>query len=405
MFFFQLFILLVSIILLSFSISGNGLIITRNLKRNFFLDFFFGLIVISLIITTVHFFFKINLIISSVIFLLGLILFFKNINLNFLKCLEKKIIIYPIIVLLLLPMLVSQKYHEDFGYYHLPYVLAFLENKIVFGFANIDKPYVFNSIWLNLNSIFFFKNNNFSFFTLPSFLLFIFFIFFSINKLSKKKEFKSSDYYLIITLFYFIIKFTRISEFGVDLPAIIFSILSIYYFIKFFEVDKISEKKIIFYYNLAFSIFSVLIKFSTGPIVFLTIYLFVKNFKELKSYIFGYRFLIIYFFIIIFLIQQFIYTGCLFFPSSLTCLNVSWFNVDYIHLSKQLELINKSYSIAKDIYQPQEYLENFNWFSFWLKRNYVEISEHLMTILLPSLIFIFFLKKKERVGFLFKEKK
>ena len=243
MFFFQLFIFLVSIILLSFSISGNGLIITKNLKRNFFLDFFFGLIVISLIITTVHFFFKINLIISSVIFLLGLILFFKNINLNFLKYIKKKIIIYPIIVLLLLPMLVSQKYHEDFGYYHLPYVLAFLENKIVFGFANIDKPYVFNSIWLNLNSIFFFKNNNFNFLTLPSFLLFIFFIFFSISKLLKKKELKSSDYYLIVTLFYFIIKFTRVSEFGVDLPAIIFSILSIYYFIKFFEVDKISEKK------------------------------------------------------------------------------------------------------------------------------------------------------------------
>ncbi len=178
MFFFQLFILLVSIILISFSISGNGLIITRNLKRNFFLDFFFGLIVISLIITTVHFFFKINIIISSVIFLLGLILFLKNINLNFLKYLEKKMIIYPIIFLLLLPMLVSQKYHEDFGYYHLPYVLAFLENKIVFGFANIDKPYVFNSIWLNLNSIFFFKNNNFNFLTLPSFLLFIFFYFF-----------------------------------------------------------------------------------------------------------------------------------------------------------------------------------------------------------------------------------
>ena len=46
-----------------------------------------------------------------------------------------------------------------------------------------------------------------------------------INKLLKKKEFKSSDYYLIITLFYFIIKFTRVSEFGIDLPAIIFSIL------------------------------------------------------------------------------------------------------------------------------------------------------------------------------------
>ncbi len=405
MFFFQLLILLVSIILLSFSISGNGLIITKNLKRNFFLDFFFGLIITSFVITIIHFFFKINLLISCIIFSVGFILFFKNINFNFFKYLEKKNFVYLIILLSLLPMLISQKYHEDFGYYHLPYALALLEEKIVFGFANIDKSFVYNSIWLNLNSIFFLKNNNFNFLTIPGFMLFIFFIFFSINKLLKKKEIKSSDYYLLVTLFYFILKFTRISEFGVDLPAIIFSILSIYYFIKFFEVDKISEKKIIFYYNLAFSIFSILIKFSTLPIIFLTIYLFFKNFKEFKFYIFSYRFLIIYFLSIIFLVQQFIYTGCLFFPSGLTCFDVSWFNIDYIHLSKQLELTNKSYSIAKDVYQPQEYLNNFNWFSYWLKRNYIEIGEHLITILLPSIVFIFFLKKKTNDSFFIKEKK
>ena len=54
-------------------------------------------------------------------------------------------------------MYLSQKYHEDFGYYHLPYALAFLEEKIIFGFANINPSYVYNSIWLNLNSIFFSK--------------------------------------------------------------------------------------------------------------------------------------------------------------------------------------------------------------------------------------------------------
>ena len=53
-------------------------------------------------------------------------------------------------------MYLSQKYHEDFGYYHLPYALAFLEEKIIFGFANDKSAYVYNSIWLNLISIFFF---------------------------------------------------------------------------------------------------------------------------------------------------------------------------------------------------------------------------------------------------------
>ena len=65
-----------------------------------------------------------------------------------------------------------------------------------------------------------------------------------------------------------------------------------------------------------------------------------------------------------FLIQQFFYTGCLFFPTNLTCFSVSWFNPDHLKISKELELINKSYSSAREIYSPEEYLENFTWFYF-----------------------------------------
>ena len=200
----------------------------------------------------------------------------------------------------------------------------------------------------------------------------------------------------MIVLFYFILKFTRISEFGIDTPAIIFSILGIYYFLKYFDTNEISEKKTIFFYNLAFSIFSILIKLSTAPIIILTIYLYFKNFKDIKFYIFNYRFLFIYFLFIVFFIQQFIYTGCLFFPTSLTCFDVSWFDEGTTTLQKKLELINKSYVTAKDIYHPDEYLKNFNWFPHWLDRNYVEISEHLLTMLVPTLIFLFFLKKNEK---------
>ena len=83
-----------------------------------------------------------------------------------------------------------------------------------------------------------------------------------------------------------------------------------------------------------------------------------------------------------------------FFPTNLTCLNVSWFNQDYLKLSQKLELINKSYNLARDIYTPEEYLKNFNWIYFWFKRNFVEILEHFLTIIFPSMLFLFFLKKK-----------
>ena len=309
------------------------------------------------------------------------------------------------IILLLIPIYLSQKYHEDFGYYHLPYAIGLIEEKIIFGFANIDKPYVYNSIWLNLYSIFFLSDKNFNFLTLPSFLLFLNFITFSVGQVISKNKVENSDYFLIITLFYFILKFTRISEFGFDLPAIIFSILSIYYFIKFSEANLFEEKKEYFFLNSAFAVFSILIKLSTLPLILLPTYLFFKNFKNLNPYVFNLKFCFIYVFVIIFLIQQFTYSGCLFFPTNFTCLNVSWFNEENLKLSNELQLVNKSYfHVAKEIYSPDEYLKNFNWLIFWLKRNFVEITEHLLTIVFPIILFFIFLKKKKKSSFLFKEK-
>ena len=393
-----------SIIIVSVSIAGFGSFFSTKPKSNFFLEIFLGFIIISLIITIIHFFFKINLLIAFLIFSFGLLIFFIKKKLSFLKIFKIERIYYLIIILLLIPIFISQKYHEDFGYYHLPYALSFIEEKIIFGFANIDKPYVYNSIWLNLYSIFFLNDKNFDFLTLPSFLLFLSFILFSFNQLFLNNEKKSSDYFLLITLFYFILKFTRISEFGVDLPAVIFSILTIYFFLRFSETNLKDERGEYFFLITIFSIFSILIKLSTIPIIFLTTYIYLKYFRDLKFYIFKLKFFFIYFLSITFFIQQFIYTGCFLFPNDFTCLNVSWFNRDNIDLSRELELTNKSYSIAKDYFTPEEYLKNFNWFSFWLKRSIIEISEHLLTIILPIILFLYFHKNKIDQNYVLKDK-
>ena len=401
---FELLLFLVSIIVIFLSLKGYGSLLSSNEDKNLFLDVFLGFIPVSLIVTLIHFFSKIDSIISILILTFGLILVYKNSYLNYSALFKKKNLTYLLVILFFLPMYISQKYHEDFGYYHLPYALALIEEKIIFGFANIDTPFVYNSLWLNLKPLFFLDNKNFNFLTLPSFLLFISFILFSINEVLNKKYIQNSDYFLVVVIFYFILKFTRISEFGVDFPAIIFSILAIYYFIKFSETKEISKKISFFYFNFIFSVFSILIKLSTAPILFLTIYMYFFNFKNLKFIIFKIKFLVIYILIFVFFTQQFIYTGCFLFPTNYSCLNVSWFNIDQLSLSKQLELTNKSYSVDRDIYSPEEYLNNFNWFSFWIKRNSLEIFEHLMTIILPILIFISFLKKEKKKIFFFQKK-
>ena len=395
MIFFQILIFILGITFLSLSISGYGRLINLDIKKDFFLSIFLGFILISLIVTIIHFFFKINFFISILIFTLGIIFFFYQRKISLLSLIKIDNIYYFIIILLLIPIFLSQKYHEDFGYYHLPYAIGFIEEKIIFGFANIDQSYVYNSIWLNLYSIFFLGDKNFNFLTLPSFMVYICFILFSFHQLINKVEKFNSDYFLLITLFYFILKFTRISEFGVDLPSSIFSILAIYYFIKFSEKDIQKERNGYFFLTFFFSIFAILIKLSSVPIIILPIFLYLKYLKDLHLEIFKFKFLLIYFLFITFFFQQFIFTGCVIFPSNLTCFNVSWFSENHINLSNKLELINKSYSsVGKDNFTPDEYLRNFNWLNYWLQRNSIEIIEHILTIISPVILFIFFQKKK-----------
>ena len=405
MIFLQILIFIVSIVLLSLSVSGYGRLTRLNINNNFFLDIFLGFIIISFIITFIHFFFKINILISFFLFFSGILIFFYKKKLSSFRLFKTENIYYCFIFFLLLPIFLSQKYHEDFGYYHLPYAISFIEEKIIFGFANVDKPYVYNSIWLNLYSIFFLTGKNFNFLTLPSFLFFLSFVLFSTHQLLSKNEKLTSDYFLLITLFYLILKFTRISEFGVDLPAVIFSIIAIYYFLRFSETNLKIEKREYFFLISIFSFFSTLIKLSTIPILLLPIFLYSKYFQNLKLEIFRLKFFFIYIVLIIFFVQQFIYTGCLFFPNNLTCLNVSWLNRDNINLSYELELVNKGYfNLAKDFLTPEDYLKNFNWLSFWFKRNLIEISEHILTIILPIILFLFVQKKKIDRKFVFEDK-
>jgi|TARA_B110000114_G_scaffold35680_1_gene37080 hypothetical protein len=384
------------------SISGLGKFFINRINRNFFESFFCGFIVISFLLSFLHFFIKIDFYISLPIFLFGFILALKNFKFSTVS-INKKYIAYLLIFLILIPMYISQKYHEDFGYYHLPYILNFVNEKIIFGLANSNKAFVHNSIWLNILPFFYIKGN-YNLVTLPTFLIYFGFIIFSINQIIKQKENKISCFFLIVTSFYLILKFTRISEFGNDIPAVIFSALSIFNFFRFLEEEDTDKKKNYFFNNFIFASFAILIKFSSIPIILITIYLFFKNYKFLINDIFKIDYIFVYSLCLIFFIQQFIYTGCFIFPSKLTCMDVSWFDKNYLNAGRRLSLINKSYASARGILTPEEFLRNFNWIPFWFNRSYIGISEHLATMIIPLIIFLSILKKNtDQIIFKFKE--
>jgi len=385
-------------ILLVISISGLGRLITHKLITCNLINVFFGFIVLGITSTFVHFFFKITITGNIIIFLIGIFLFIISNKKKFFKNIKKNNFYYFFILFFLLPIIISQKYHEDFGYYHLPYAISFLEEKIIFGFANVNYAYIYNSIWLNISSLFFLSYDNFNFLTFHSFILYSIFIIFLCKDILEEKKHTLSNIFSTLVLFYFLLKFTRISEYGVDLPAAIYAILSIIFFLKFFEVAEENKKNFYFFCNLSFSVFAILIKLSILPILILTFYLFFK-FYFLKSFLYlKFNFLTIYICFILFFIQQFIYTGCIIFPSIASCLDVGWFNNDFATYKNRLELINKSYSEARSIFSPEEYLKNLNWLIFWFKRNFIELLEHILTMLIPIILYLLFLNNQIRTN-------
>jgi hypothetical protein len=374
------------------SISGLGSLLNFKSKDEFIINFFLGYLLLGLLLILVHFFFRINLIIIVIIFLSGMFFALRAYYFS-IKKIVKKHYLYFLIFLFLIPIFISQKFHEDFGYYHLPHIINLVNEKIIFGLGNVNVGFVHNSIWLNILP-FFYVGTNYDFVTLPTFLLYVVFVIYSTDQIINHSRHSNSNYFLIICIFYLILKFTRISEFGNDIPALIYSILGIFFFLKYEEEDNLEKKKNIFFAHFSFVVFAILIKFSTLPIILLTLYIFIKNFKKIIKEIFKYNYIIIYLLAILFFVQQFIYTGCFVFPSQITCFDVSWFNNDFLNLGKNLELVNKSYSEAYEFISSDEYLVNFNWVPYWFKRNYLEFTEHLLTMLIPVILYLLLLSNK-----------
>ena len=73
-------------------------------------------------------------------------------NFNLIKNLDLKIISVSLLVVFL--MTLKYKPNEDYGYYHLPYIINLTSEKIIFGLANLQPQFAWNSSWLNFSSLF-----------------------------------------------------------------------------------------------------------------------------------------------------------------------------------------------------------------------------------------------------------
>ena len=358
-----------------------------------------GLFGISFLLTFLHLLIPITDLVNIFFIVIGILLFLINYKeiFQFLN-LEKHFILMLIVVSVFL--FFNHEPNEDFGFYHLPYVVNFKSEKIIFGLSNLQMNQGWNSLWLNLHTFFSFKFNDYKTIYILNILFYI-----SVNLLFIKNIFHSNlskndtvqnsylliKYFSIFFLCFFNIKFARLNSYGIDVPSNFLIILSILYFFQtiYFDENKSSNLKFL-YILVAFAIMS---RISNTLFILLPIYLTFK-FKLVLPIIKSKFFIFIFFFATIWVTQQFIYTGCFVFPYEYFCsVEPSWYNINFIEdFKNQTFYVNKSFSYYKGDLSIEEYHSNLNWISTWFNRTKIELLEYLLTFLIPILFLVF--KKK-----------
>jgi hypothetical protein len=397
-FFFE-FIFLFSFFAISAISYGYCLLRIFNINNVFYaLAGIIGLFLYAFIITFLHFFISISEIFNLIILSLGLLIFIftkRKFEIKKFKISSENFLIFFLIIVIFF-MSYGYKPHEDFGYYHLPYIKAFLSQKIIFGFVNILEPFLWNSMFLNLSSLFVIPYFDLKGIFLAPLLFYFFFILILFNEifinLRNKKYVYPSTIFSLLILFYFLLKFARVSEFGVDIPSHIIALLVFLYFIKFFEIKNISSEDRYDYTVLIFllSTFSLTIKISNISTVIFFLSILFLNFKyfDFKKFILPTG--IILFFILAWLVQQFIYSGCFLFPLNFTCFDTLWSSKENIkNILLSLEITNKSFGVYKGALSGTEYIQNFNWFENWFARNKIEFSEHFGALIAAPVFLLF----------------
>lgn len=398
---FELIFSLIILILLTFI---NGTFFSRYIlaKDAVYLEVYeIGLIGIIFLTTAsylIHLLLPLNLIVNSLFFFL-ITIFTINYHLKDLKFLTKQnYIILSISFFVVILMTLKYRPNEDYGYYHLPYLINIISEKVIFGLANLQVNFAWNSSWLNFTSLFNLPFLELKGTQLANSVLFFFVLLMFLNEINKKENYNKISFYFILFLSsYILIKFSRLSEHGFDFPANISLMICFYYFLKIYEENKINLICKNFTFLLVFSTYCLTIKLSTFISPLLVFFAFLYIYKKINLNLI-YRPII--FCLVLFILwssQQFIYSGCFFPFFEFSCIeSVPWYVENITNsVSNATGAVNKSFSQYEGSLSKDEYIKNFNWLPTWFERNKIELLEHFLAMIVPLIILIlFFFKKK-----------
>ncbi len=377
--------ILVFSILTNFVYYCAGYIIQPQKKfsdHSIFFTFLVGTIVVSFLGLFLNFFFALDQLTNSLIYILIIVIFFLKNKLNINRKIFFFLILSSIITFLLI--IKSNINRPDAGLYHLPFISILNEHKIFFGLSNIHSRFGHVSIMQYLSAInnnYIFLNNGISIPLASIVSFFYLYFFFDTFNAVKKKSINFDKIFSLFILIYIAYKITRYSSFGNDAVAH----LSYFYLISC--VLKSNLKEININKIVLISVFIFVNKPMLGLVFLipLTIFLIQNNLKLGK--IFNQIFSLPILFLIIWLIKNVIISGCAVYPIKHSCIEkLPWTNIKQIQYAQTEgrawakawpDRIDKKISM-------EEFNKNFYWINAWKQKH----LKYIINIILPYIIIL-----------------
>ena len=402
--------------LIIFSAIGYGMLASINLRQKENIDFgFIGLTGVLILILLSYFsnlFFIHGYLHNLIVILVGFSIFNFFLIKNFPQ-LKKNFFITIIVFSILFIGLLMYKNHDDFFYYHFQYSLTLINFKKIFGLGLMGHGYRTPSSLFYLNSLFYLPGIKFYLLNAGAIIILGFANLVLLNKILdyfNSKNYNFIFFLISITFIYINTTFYRIAEHGTDKSSLI--LIFIFAIIYLESLNNKKKQNLVVlenYYEKIIILITLIISFKSFYLIyilFVLTWLFqVKKLWSIKQsikIISNNKFTYISFFTIsAVLFSMFSNTGCLIYPASFTCFeNFEWSistkTVD--HMKSWYELWSKAGANPNSrVADPALYIQNFNWVSRWFNDYFfTKVSDFLLTILLISIIMVFYLRPLQK---------
>ncbi len=394
--------------LILLSITGYGLLFSKlfiaDEKKEIGYIGLYGVFFLIIISYITSFFLSHTLLFNSIVIFSGFIYLFFSSQKVFLK---KNIKLLFLVYLILFIFILVGKNHDDFPYYHFPYIQLLTEYKGLIGIGNFNHGFRTHSSIFYLSSLFYLPIIDYFIVHISP----VFFLGFTniilYRKIRDNLKIRKNFYIIFLSLFlicFVNIFFYRLAEHGTDRSAMVLlmplSIEILNFINQKAKIDKTQISRILILISLIISLKAFYIIYS----IFLFLILFyVNNKKKLFLDLLRNKITYLCFVLVLCVISiNFFNTGCLIYPAKFLCNeNFVW----SIPLD-QVDKMNHWYHLWSKaganpnfvVTNTEQYVQNFNWVPNWFEMYFFnKMSDFLLALMFVIIVFlIFFYRNKKR---------